>query len=96
MLGARRAYRGKNSAGEPLLLTPVVHPWLTYQYFADAGDQLQGRMEAITYHLATVVLVSLFLVLSDVFSHFFLQRHLQHPSKPLPEGGSPDRTASRS
>ena len=29
--------------------------------------------------------LSLFLVLFDVFSHFHLERHLQHPSRPFPD-----------
>jgi len=29
--------------------------------------------------------VALFLVLFDVFSHFILKRHLQHPSRPFPD-----------
>ena len=42
-------------------------------------------MEAVAAHLAMAVFVSLFLVLFDVFSHFHLERHLQHLSRSLTE-----------
>ena len=42
-------------------------------------------MGAVTHHLATVVLVALFLVLFDVFIHLLLEGYLQHLSSPLAE-----------